>query len=33
MMDSRPQSGHRHATANAVVFTNAPDKETVSNNK
>ena len=30
MMDSRPQSGHRHATANAVVFTNAPDKETVS---
>ena len=31
MMDSRPQSGYRHATANAVVFTNAPDKETVSN--
>ena len=30
MMDSRPQSGHRHATANAVAFTNAPDKETVS---
>ena len=30
MMDSRPQSGHRHATANAVVFANAPDKETVS---
>ena len=31
MMDSRPQSGHRHATANAVVFANAPDKKTVSN--
>ena len=33
MMDSRHQSGHRHATANAVVFANAPDKETVSNSK
>ena len=31
MMDSRPQSGHRHATANAVVFANAPDKESVLN--
>ena len=31
MMDSRPQFGHRHATANAVVFTNVPNKETVSN--
>ena len=30
MMDSRPQSGYRHATANAVVFANVPDKETVS---